>query len=51
VLQPGPWMQANGRDGKGGYRVAMLNGGLAWIDGSQVQVNGLDGPCEALPLL
>jgi uncharacterized protein YgiM (DUF1202 family) len=48
VLAPGPWMTVNARDGKGWYRVTTLDGGLAWVDGSQVQANG---PCGALPVI
>jgi hypothetical protein len=50
-LRPGPWLTVNARDGKGWYRVTLLSGALGWVDGSQVQVNGLGGPCEALPVL
>jgi uncharacterized protein YgiM (DUF1202 family) len=51
VLQPGPWLQANARDDKGWYRVTLLNGGLGWVNGSQLQVNGLGIACESLSIL
>ena len=51
VLRPGPWLTVNARDGKGWYRVTLLNGGLGWVSGSQVQVNGQGEACEALPML
>lgn len=51
VLRPGPWLQANARDNKGWYRVALFSGGLGWVDGSQLQVNGLSGACDVLPVL
>jgi uncharacterized protein YgiM (DUF1202 family) len=51
VLRPGPWLTVSARDGKGWYRVTLFSGGLGWMDGSQVQVNGLDGACEELPVL
>jgi uncharacterized protein YgiM (DUF1202 family) len=51
VLRPGPWLTVSARDGKGWYRVTLFSGGLGWMDGSQVQVNGLGGACDALPVL
>ncbi len=51
VLRPGPWLTVSAHDGKGWYRVTLFSGGLGWMDGSQVQVNGLEGACEELPVL
>jgi hypothetical protein len=51
VLRPGPWLTVNGRDDKGWYRVTLFSGGLGWVDGSHVQVNGLGSACEELPVL
>ncbi len=51
VLQPGPWLQANARDDKGWYRVTLLSGGLGWVNGDQLQVNGRGGACDQLSVL